>query len=228
MSSASSQDEPWALHNGNHRAIVCFWADLMHSGHVRLSMNDCSFTQHVLNIHRSGYSAVVGSRSGSGSEASFMVQWKVCAAASAVAEKGLCCCVNADLVSCRACLLQHCHKLRWSEKEKKKVIYTCFAWLWSTDFSHITKLSETWVSHTPQSCLTYSSLTYQRIVWNTTNLSKMWVFHTLLSTDLPETGLSHITELSETGVFRISQNCLKQVFHTSELSEAQGSHTSQV
>ena len=45
----------------------------MHSGHVGLSVNDCSFTQHILHIHQPGYSAAVGSRSGSGSEASFIV-----------------------------------------------------------------------------------------------------------------------------------------------------------
>ena len=40
-----------------HRAILCFCEDPLLSSHVQLWLNDCSFTQHVLKIHQSGYSA---------------------------------------------------------------------------------------------------------------------------------------------------------------------------
>ena len=47
--STSSRDEPWALHNGNYSTNPCVCA---------LVICDCRFTQHVLNIHWRGYSAV--------------------------------------------------------------------------------------------------------------------------------------------------------------------------
>lgn len=36
--------------------VLRFWADLLCSRHMQFSMSDCSFTQHVLNSHQSGYS----------------------------------------------------------------------------------------------------------------------------------------------------------------------------
>ena len=45
----------WQLHS----TILCFWADPLHSSRMRLWMSDCGFTQCVLNIKRSGCSAVL-------------------------------------------------------------------------------------------------------------------------------------------------------------------------
>ena len=54
----SFRDEPKVLHNGNYSAVISFWADPLRSGHMCVWMSDCSFTQHIWNIHWTGYSPV--------------------------------------------------------------------------------------------------------------------------------------------------------------------------
>ena len=53
--SASSGDEPRKLHNGSRRIILCYRTDSIVTD---TTLNACSFVQRVLNISRSGYSAV--------------------------------------------------------------------------------------------------------------------------------------------------------------------------
>ena len=194
MSSASSQDEPWALHNGDHRLIELLSAS--EQTWCTLVMWDSQWMTVALHstfciyIHQPGYSTVVGSRSCSCSEASFIVLWKVC----------LCCSICCSwrrfvlLCECRSCPMQGMLAATWSEikvvwkrKEKSNLYLSCLSvkyrffthhkivWnmghlcitkLSETWVSYTTKVSETWVFNTSENSLKHGPLTHHKTVWN--------------------------------------------------------------